>query len=193
MGGGGWNGAKGGDLRIDTNGQEVLNRSNCIVHSNMIIELRLSFNLPAKGRRIMGDYASSSLKNALDTISSRLNYKNWNNDLKEKLKNHLTVIEDQYFLRNQLKQFKWISFIANGSILPRESGVSEKPLSSAINFKSPKTLEQTVTLQSGKQIQGMAIKQGVTIIVGGGFHGKSTLVNAICKSIYDHIPGDGRE
>lgn len=69
----------------------------------------------------------------------------------------------------------------------------EKPLLSGIKFMSPQSLETQVTLKSGKTITGMAVKAGVTVVVGGGFHGKSTLVNAVSKCIYDHIPGDGRE
>ncbi len=39
----------------------------------------------------------------------------------------------------------------------------------------------------------MGISRGVTLVVGGGFHGKSTLLEAISRGIYTHIPGDGRE
>lgn len=113
--------------------------------------------------------------------------------MKNSLKTHVGVVEDQHELRKEIKKLNWISFIANDSILPRESGVSEKPLLTGIKFQSPKSLESSVTLKSGKTIKGMAIKAGITVIVGGGFHGKSTLVNAISKCIYDHIPGDGRE
>jgi predicted ABC-class ATPase len=39
----------------------------------------------------------------------------------------------------------------------------------------------------------MGIPKGVTLIVGGGYHGKSTLLRAIERGVYNHIPGDGRE
>lgn len=39
----------------------------------------------------------------------------------------------------------------------------------------------------------MGIPEGVTLIVGGGFHGKSTLLQALERGVYHHIAGDGRE
>lgn len=39
----------------------------------------------------------------------------------------------------------------------------------------------------------MGIPKGITLIVGGGYHGKSTLLQALERGVYDHIAGDGRE
>lgn len=105
----------------------------------------------------------------------------------------MKLVEDQQFIRNELRNNNLIGFIANGSILPRESGVSTKPLKDGILFKSPENLEVKFNLPNNGEIVGMGIKKGITIIVGGGYHGKSTLLNALELGIYNHIEGDGRE
>ena len=83
--------------------------------------------------------------------------------------------------------------MANGSILPRESGVSSKPMRGAVKFQSPKEQEVTITLPHAGVISGMGIKRGITLIVGGGYHGKSTLLKALETGVYPHVAGDGRE
>jgi predicted ABC-class ATPase len=105
------------------------------------------------------------------------------------------VCEDQDFIRNILKENKLVSFIRNGSILPRKSGISDSPLpeSEAVAFKSPPQLETTLNAPNAGKITGMGIPPGVTLIIGGGFHGKTTLLKAVERGVYDHIPSDGRE
>ena len=86
-----------------------------------------------------------------------------------------------------------MAFIANGSILPRESGVSNRPLKNGTPFISPKSLEVELNLPNKGKIKGMGIQKGITLIVGGGYHGKSTLLKALELGVYNHIEGDGRE
>lgn len=103
---------------------------------------------------------------------------------------------DLISLRRQMTTAKGISFVANGSILPRQSGDSDKPLQedNVIRFTSPASLEHTFMLPcSQKQIKGMLIKKGITLITGGGYHGKTTMLKAIASGKHDHIQGDGRE
>ena len=83
--------------------------------------------------------------------------------------------------------------MANGSILPRESGVSSRPMKNSVPFQSPKELEVVLTLPHKGKLAGMGIRKGVSLIVGGGYHGKSTLLKALELGVYDHIAGDGRE
>ena len=40
---------------------------------------------------------------------------------------------------------------------------------------------------------GGGVREGVALVAGGGFHGKSTLLSALSWGPYDHVPGDGRE
>ena len=103
------------------------------------------------------------------------------------------LAEDAAYIRMQLKELGLVAFVANGSILPRESGVSGKPLKRAVPFVSPKSMEVTLTLPHYGEIKGMGIKKGITLIVGGGYHGKSTLLKALETGVYGHIAGDGRE
>ncbi|GAH25152.1 unnamed protein product, partial [marine sediment metagenome] len=99
----------------------------------------------------------------------------------EEIKRHIELCEDQDYIRSILKENKLVSFIKNGSILPRRSGVSDSPLpiSEAIAFKSPPDLEVTLEAPNTGKITGMGIPEGVTLIIGGGFHGKTTLLKAI--------------
>jgi len=111
----------------------------------------------------------------------------------KELEEHIKLVEDQEFIRRKLKEKGLVCFIANNSILPRESGISAKPLKDAVKFVSPENLKVKFTLPSGKEIEGMGIKEGITLICGGGFHGKSTLLEAIQLGVYNHIKDDGRE
>ena len=103
------------------------------------------------------------------------------------------LAEDQEFLRQELKKRQLVAFVANHSILPRESGISQKPMKNAVPFQSPASLETEITLPHKGKIKGMAIPQGITLIAGGGYHGKSTLLTALEDGVYNHIAGDGRE
>ncbi len=175
---------------IAQTGQTVLDHTS-VIFTEKGIELRFRVDLPADGRTILGKKAINILTFYLpkfirkSTIQRELNL--------ERLKQHCETIEDQVALRNQLSKFNLMAFVGNGSILPRKAGNSDLPMSDAVTFESPDSmLVELDTPHSGK-IKGMGIPKGITLIVGGGFHGKSTLLNAVERSIYDHIPGDGRE
>lgn len=51
----------------------------------------------------------------------------------------------------------------------------------------------TMELPHRGTIRGMGIRKGITLIAGGGYHGKSTLLKALELGVYNHIAGDGRE
>ena len=168
--------------------QQILRRS-CIRVSTEI-EVRFHVGLPARGRRIMGKEAKTIIMKKIPEIIKRVLV--FNGRDYQKIEEHVKVNEDANFLRKKLKACNLVAFVANGSILPRESGVSEKPLKNAVKFKSPETLEVQFSCPN-REISGMGIKEGVTLIVGGAYHGKSTLLNAISMGVYNHAPGDGRE
>lgn len=109
------------------------------------------------------------------------------------IKKRITLADDQQFIRNELKRLDLVSFVADGSILPRETGVSDRPMKGSVAFHSPDSLRITLNLPGHGPISGMAIHRGITLIVGGGYHGKSTLLKALESGVYNHIPGDGRE
>jgi predicted ABC-class ATPase len=180
-----------GRISIVPTSQSVLERSAAWINSEDV-ELRFLIGLPAYGRRIAGREAVALLCEDLPKLVDRvLNYKNLNASA---IKTHIDTVEDSDYLRKQLADRNLIAFIANQSILPRHSGIDDRPLkSTAIPFISPPSLEIEFTCPHAGKIKGMGIPKGITLIVGGGFHGKSTILHSIERGIYDHIPGDGRD
>lgn len=185
-------GKKGPDLEIDRCGQEILERTSMLVTPEYV-QARFAVGLPAQGRTILGSKAVGVL---LEDLPKIVKYSLYNSSLKrENILRHINVAEDQQVLRDGLSERGLVAFIANGSILPRESGISQKPLSDnkVVAFKSPPEMETTVQLPHAGEIKGMGIPEGVNLVVGGGYHGKSTLLRSLELGVYNHIPGDGRE
>lgn len=180
-----------GIISIETNGQKTLLRNAILINQN-IIEARLVIGLPADNRRIAGLQAIQMLFDELPVIIEQaLYYKNLS---AQELIKYVNSAEDQDALRTSLKDNNLVAFVANGSLLPRQSGICDKPMQGRIiSFQSPASLECEVVLPNAGKIRGMGIPQGITLIVGGGFHGKSTLLQALEHGIYNHIPEDGRE
>jgi predicted ABC-class ATPase len=181
-----------GIITIDPPSQAILERTSVML-KDMEIEVRCFIGLPASGRKIKSQLARKMLFEELpDIINRSLDKRSIDLDRAEL---HISTYENAEYLRRELVARNLVSFIADGAILPRRSGVSDEMLGSeeAIPFKSPKELKIIVELPDGEQINGMGIPAGITLIVGGGYHGKSTLLTAIEQGIYNHIPGDGRE
>ncbi len=168
----------------------VLPRTAVSVDEDKII-VRFQVGLPAHGRRIAAAEARAMFFEELPMIvRGALLYENLNSQL---LLRHVTTVEDAEALRAQLEERDLVGFVANGAILPRESGVSQRPLRTAIPFSSPLSLEVELETPNRGPLRGMGVPEGVTLIVGGGYHGKSTLLDALAEGVYNHIPGDGRE
>ncbi|MDY6844841.1 MAG: ABC-ATPase domain-containing protein, partial [Thermodesulfobacteriota bacterium] len=182
-----------GIITIDDPGQEVLERSSVLIGKEFI-EARFVMGLPASGRTILGKEIEIMLfKELPQIVHMSLLHANLN---QKKLLEHVQSIEDQEYLHKEIQKLDFVGFIADNSILPRRSGIDDRPMtdkSKLILFKSPPSLEVKISLPHKGEIIGMGIPKGITLIVGGGFHGKSTLLNALEKGIYFHIPGDGRE
>ncbi len=169
----------------------VILAQSAVVYDKRYIEVRFLVGLPAFGRRIN---AKGAMKIFFEKIPQFINrVLLFKENEYDRLKEHVYLKEDQVFLRNKIDEMGLVSFVANGSVLPRESGVSTKPLKNAIKFKSPEELQVEVHLPHRGIIEGMGIRKGVTLITGGGYHGKSTLLESILEGIYDHVIGDGRE
>ncbi|WBW97646.1 ABC-ATPase domain-containing protein [Oceanirhabdus sp. W0125-5] len=182
---------KSGLIGIDRPGQEVIDRTSIKINKNSI-EARLEIGLPAFGRKIAGKEASDMILGYLPKIIEKsINIKNIN---ESSLARHIELAEDQEYIREELKKKGYCAFIANNSILPRESGVSQRPMKEgAIKFISPESMKITFNCPHRGELSGMGIKKGVTLIVGGGYHGKSTLLKALELGVYNHIANDGRE
>ena len=155
------------------------------------IEVRFEMGMPARGRRIMGKAAQKIIFEQLPKIVEKSII--YDNLKKEALKEQIVLVLDQEYIRKILKEKGLVTFVANDSILPRENGISDKPMKNAVKFKSPEKFEITLNLPSGKEVSGMGIPKGITLIVGGGYHGKSTLLASLERGIYNHVAQDGRE
>ena len=160
--------------------------------SDWTIEIRARMALPARGRSIQGHEASRIISRdltremaaALDLTGERA----------ERLVAHVAALEDHRALSGVVRERGWVSFLADGSLLPRRSGVSDEPMrAGAVALRAPDSLAATVELPHAGRVRGTVVGPGVTLVVGGGYHGKSTLLNAIERGVYPHVPGDGRE
>ena len=171
-------------------GQEVLERSAVLVDEESV-EVRFLVGLPAAGRRVLGRETEDILVRRLpEAVHASLLYENVDGDA---VTRHVQAAEDADSLRDMLDKAGLVAFVADDSILPRKSGVEQGPLMGGIPFRSPETLRREFTLPNRGRVTGMGVPKGVTLIVGGGFHGKSTLLRALERGVYNHIPGDGRE
>ncbi|OKH19584.1 ABC-ATPase domain-containing protein [[Limnothrix rosea] IAM M-220] len=171
--------------------QEVFERTAVFI-DDQDVEVRFWVGLPAKGRSILGRQAEEMLCYDLPQIIKKsLLYSSLDG---EAIQKHVETIEDADWIRSELDKRGLVSFIANGSILPRRSGVDARPLTdNVVPFEAPPDLEVSFDCPNHGTIKGMAISKGITLIVGGGYHGKSTLLKAVELGVYNHVPGDGRE
>lgn len=181
---------KSGLMSITRCGQEVLERSACQITDTKIIG-RFHIGFPAFGRTINAGELEKILFDFLpQCVESCFFFRRLDT---KKVENTIYLAEDQTAIREILHQEGLVAFVANGAILPRKSGVSDLPLKDSIPFTSPAAMERTFVLPHKGKITGMAIPKGITLIVGGGYHGKSTLLEALQMGVYNHIAGDGRE
>lgn len=182
---------KSGLLSVSRCGQQVLERTALRIAGGGAITLRFEAGFPASGRTIQAGELGKMLFTTLpEGVRSSLFYERAD---REKLKRAVRLCENQQFIREKLEELSLCAFVADGSILPRESGVSERPMKGAVPFQSPETLRITLALPDGSKISGMGIPKGITLFVGGGYHGKSTILQALQNGVYNHIEGDGRE
>lgn len=181
---------RSGEISIACNRQQVLRR-NAVLVDDELIEARLLFALPGSGRSIPPGEAAEMFFNELpQLIAAGLLWSG--RDLSE-MRQHIEQVEDQETLRELLPTAAAIAFVADGSSLARHSGIDDRPLLSAVPVEAPPSLCHSFTLPNAGTVRGLLIPRGVTLIVGGGFHGKSTLLQALERGVYNHIPGDGRE
>lgn len=171
-------------------GQEILERSAMHITST-VVEARIEVGFPAFGRTIAAGELETLLFDVLPEVAERTFRAK--PQLLEELKKAAYLADDQRFIRQELPRLGLAAFVADGAILPRESGISQKKMEGAVPFESPESLAVTLQLPHGGMLRGMGIRRGITVIAGGGFHGKSTLLKALERGVYNHIAGDGRE
>jgi len=183
-------------LSIDAGRQTVLERTAAAVSADGA-ELRFTARLPAAGRTILGREAARLLTETVpQLVVGSLPFAALD---AEAVWQHLYTVEDAQALRGQLEEHDLVAFVADGAVLPRLSGASDLPLPvgaplvGALPFRSPPELSVQLSTPHSGEVAGMGIPRGTTLIVGGGYHGKTTLLQALQDGVYDHVPGDGRE
>ena len=183
---------KSGLIESSRPGQEVLERTACRVKTpGGEILFRFYVGFPAFGRSIAAGELVSILFEMLPKIIHAALF--FHQEEAAAFQRLLFLTDDQQALRQFLKERGLAAFVADGAVLPRESGISQRPMKDAVKFRSPDSLRVTAKLPHAGDVSGMGIPRGVTLIVGGGYHGKSTLLEALQRGVYDHITGDGRE
>lgn len=182
---------KSGLLSVSHCGQQVLERTACEVSSDGSVTVRFEAGFPANGRSVnAGELVKMLFQFVPEAAQIALFYDRLN---KNALKAAIELARDQQFIREHLSEQGLAAFLADGSVLPRESGISDRPMKGAVPFQSPAACKVTVTLPYHGPVTGMGIKKGITLFVGGGYHGKSTILQALEMGVYNHIAGDGRE
>ena len=191
-------GFRGTALSIASPGQEILQRSSVILRpdeqkegAGWVLEIRARLALPAQGRSIQGREASRIV--GRDLVRELEEATDLTGERGDRLVRHVATLEDHRALRAAVARNGWVSFLADGAILPRRSGVSDEPLDGGVPLQAPDSMAATVELPHAGSVRGTVVEAGVSVIVGGGYHGKSTLLSAIERGVYPHVPGDGRE
>lgn len=181
---------KSGMITACRTGQEILERTAMRIDSK-VIEARIEVGFPAYGRSIAAGELEKILFDQLPELAQRSFQ--MNRQMQQDLEAVTALAEDQQFIRQELVRLDLAAFVADGAVLPRESGISQRPMKNAVAFYSPESLAVTLELPHHGALRGMGIRKGITVIAGGGFHGKSTLLKALERGVYNHIAGDGRE
>jgi predicted ABC-class ATPase len=183
-----------GRVEIQHASQVVLPRTSMVVEPGYV-EARMAIGLPARGRSVDARAAKTVLLEELPEVVRRGLIRVPEGGVGvERVRLHVETVEDADHLRRLLPGLGLVAFVADGAVLPRESGASDRPLEEgAVPFRSPEEYRVEVELPNRGVVSGMGVPEGVTLVAGGGFHGKSTLLSALSWGIYDHVPGDGRE
>jgi predicted ABC-class ATPase len=180
---------RSGEVQIDAGGAEILARSGCEL-TETHLELRFRVGLPAAGRSVLGRETADLLCRQLPEATRTVH---WERLDRQAARAQAELVEDHAHLQEELRRRRLVAFVRDGSILPRASGVSPRPLTGAVPFAGPASLRDRLSTLHHGEVEGMGIPEGVTLVTGGGFHGKTTLLEALQRGVYPHVPGDGRE
>ncbi|KGX90674.1 ABC transporter ATPase [Pontibacillus halophilus JSM 076056 = DSM 19796] len=180
---------KSGNISVDAPGQEILERTAVQLKDNELV-VCLSIGLPANGRRINGKEAEKLFFQLIPSVMDASVF----SVTDAMIEDNVQLADQHVAIRQAMKENGWMTFVADGSILPRESGISNRPMKNAVPFESPEENRVSIPIPHREEpLTGMALKKGIVLIVGGGYHGKSTLLKAIERGVYHHSKGDGRE
>lgn len=177
------------DFSLQSVNSVVQRRNGCIYMADRnAFRIRIHYVAPLiNATYLNGKSMCKSVKAIMDLICNKLETINQSN-----LARHIRLYAQQNEIRAYIKANDYVAFVGNNSILPRQ-GDTEEPMMNAIPFLSPAEQEITIKLSDGTTVSGMGLRKGITVITGGGYSGKSTLLDSLEAGIYNHISGDGRE
>ena len=180
-----------GSFQCATLPQQILAR-NTVTFCARGLSIWFRVSLPgSRSKKVLAGEAEAMFCRELVDIVQRVK-----DDLTDgqRLRVQCELVEDMLHVQERLGEHGLVAFVADGSRLPRASGVSDKPArQGVIAFKAPEGEAVVLDFPNAGKVSGLGIRKGVTVVVGGGFHGKSTLLDAVGKGIYPHVAGDGRE
>jgi len=183
---------KSGEIAMEHPGQTVMRQTAVAVDQTGGVEARFTVGLPADGRRVKGRAAAEMMGTRVPELVRGTLLAGAHDA--DDIERHAAANEDASALRAALGSVGLVAFVADGALLPRASGVDDRPLGvGAVPFHAPDSFRVEIDLPNAGTVSGMGVWPGVTLIVGGGFHGKSTLLRALEAGVYNHRPGDGRE
>lgn len=180
---------RSGQIRVSVDSPRVVERAGCHIDENGLT-LRFRVGLPAGGRSCFGHSAAELLT---EHLPEALDAVRWSSLDGDRARQWIRTVEDHAHLQERLAEEELVAFIADGSVLPRETGVSHDPLPDALPFEAPPELRVFLPTLHHGEVRGLGVPEGVTVITGGGFHGKTTVLEAIQAGVVPHAPGDGRE
>ena len=180
-----------GQVYVEPFDPAVLERSVCRVSAECI-ELRLLVDLPASARRIRGAQVEQLFCTGLLRLATSVLL--FSERAACEARDAADTMDDHLELQRELSSRGLVSFVADDSLLARGGGADNGPRRDGheVAFRSPDSLALELELPHAGKVRGMGIPAGVTVIVGGGFHGKSTLLDAIASAVHPHLSGDGR-
>lgn len=184
---------RSGHLGVEHPGQVVREQTAVRLAPKGDVEARITLGLPARGRRIRGRAAAELVCGALVELVRGAFVAAAHEAVS--LTRAARVNEDAEALRGALVERGLVGFVADGAMLPRRSGADDRPLRGpdTVPFTSPDGLRVALDTPHAGSVTGMGVPEGVTLVAGGGFHGKSTLLRALEQGIWNHAPDDGRE
>ena len=192
------NGVARRHIRISEPNQKILPR-NALLLTKEYIEVRFVITMPIQHIIVDGE-PMVSIDGAMaqqiffedlpEIIGNSLLYCNIDIAAADE---HVNNMEDADRLRQHLGASGSVCFVADGALVTRIDGQDAPDYERLSPVEIDETLVEEVEVPHGGAIRGLAIPNGLTLILGESNSGRVDIMDAIAQGIYNHVPGDGRE